>query len=236
LFSRTTSINVPGLGEYEGYANRDSLKYVEAYGLQECQTVIRGTIRNKGYCNAWNVLVQLGCCDDSYQMDNVKSMSHKDFIQSFLNTDSNGEEAICKRFAISKEGEEMKRLRWSGLFTEEKIGLEKGTPTQVLEHILNKKWKLEPGDKDFIVMWHRFKYLINGKEKEIQAWLTSTGEDETQTAMAKTVGLPLAIACKLLLEGKFLSRGVVIPIQKEIYEPVLNELKSWGIRLEEKHT
>jgi len=235
LFSRTTPINVPGLGDYEGYANRDSLKYVDAYGLQGCKTVIRGTLRNKGYCRAWNILAQLGCCDDSYEMDNVKSMSHKDFMQSFLDTD-NCEEAICSRFIISMQGEEMKRLRWSGFLADEKIGLERGTPAQVLEHILNKKWKLNPGDKDFIVMWHRFNYLLGVKEKEIQAWLIVTGEDEIQTAMAKTVGLPLAIACKFLLTGKFSSRGVVIPLLKEIYEPVLSELKSLGIRLEEKRS
>jgi saccharopine dehydrogenase (NADP+, L-glutamate forming) len=106
----------------------------------------------------------------------------------------------------------------------------------VLEHILNKKWKLKPGDKDFIVMWHRFIYSLNGNQKETQAWLTATGEDETQTAMAKTVGLPLAIACKFLLQEKFLSKGVVIPLQREIYEPVLNELSALGIRLEEKRS
>src|SRR5260221_6935824 len=139
LFSRTTPINVPGFGEYDGYANRDSLKYVEAYGLQECKTVLRGTLRNKGYCSAWNVLAQLGCCDDSYQMEDVSSMTHKDFVASFLNSDTNCEGAICRRFNISIDGEEMKRLRWSGFFSEEKIGLEKGTPAQVLEHILNKK-------------------------------------------------------------------------------------------------
>ncbi len=233
LFSRTISISVSDFGEYEGYANRDSLKYVEAYGLQECNTVLRGTLRNKGYCRAWNVLAQLGCCDDTYLMDNVKSMSHGDFIASFLDA-GNIEEVIGKRFNLSMNGEEMKRLRWSGLFTEEKIGIEKGTPAQLLEHILNKKWKLVPGDKDFIVLWHRFRYLLNGQAKEIQAWLTASGEDETQTAMAKTVGLPLAIACKLLLQEKIKSRGVVIPLQREIYEPVLNELKSLGIGLEEK--
>lgn len=236
LFLRTTPINVPGFGEYEGYANRDSLKYIAAYRLEECKTVLRGTLRNKGYCNAWNVLAQLGCCDDFYAMDEIKSMTHKDYISSFLETDSAIEEMIIKRFSISPHGEEMKRLRWSGLFSDEKIGLEKGTPAQILEHILNKKWKLNSGDKDFIVMWHRFKYLLNGKEKEIQAWLTVTGEEETQTAMAKTVGLPLAIACKFLLQGKILDRGVVIPLQKEIYEPILNELKELGIGLKEKES
>jgi saccharopine dehydrogenase (NADP+, L-glutamate forming) len=129
----------------------------------------------------------------------------------------------------------MKRLNWSGLFSNEKVGLEKATPAQALEHILNKKWKLQAGDKDFIVMWHRFKYLLNGKEKEIQAWLTATGEDETQTAMAKTVGLPIAIACKFLMQGKIERRGVVIPVTSDIYEPILGELRELGIGLEEKH-
>ena|ERR1041385_4241292 len=124
---------------------------------------------------------------------------------------------------------------WSGFFSNEKVGLEKATPAQALEHILNKKWKLKSGDKDFIIMWHRFKYQLNGKEKEIQAWLTSTGDDEIQTAMAKTVGLPVAIVVKLLLQNKIKVRGVVIPVTKEIYEPVLNELRELGIGLKEQH-
>ncbi|MBI3482953.1 MAG: saccharopine dehydrogenase NADP-binding domain-containing protein, partial [Bacteroidetes bacterium] len=223
LFQRTTPITVPSLGEYEGYANRDSLKYVDVYGLQECKTVLRGTLRNKGYCSAWNVLAQLGCCDDTYQMDGIDAMTHNDFLSSFLESGKNVQEEIRKCFSLSANGEELKRLNWSGFFSNEKVGLEKGTPAQALEHILNKKWKLKAGDKDFIVMWHRFRYLLDGKEKEIQAWLTATGEDETQTAMAKTVGLPLAIAAKLLLQNKIHRWGVVIPVAKEIYEPVLAE-------------
>lgn len=125
----------------------------------------------------------------------------------------------------------MKRLRWSGLFSDEKIGLSKGTPAKVLEHILNKKWKLQSGDKDFVVMWHRFGYVKGGASKEIQAYLIATGDDENNTAMAKTVGLPLAIAAKLLMLGKIKSRGVVIPVVKEIYGPVLAELAELGIRL-----
>jgi saccharopine dehydrogenase (NADP+, L-glutamate forming) len=235
LFQRTTPINVPSLGEYEGYANRDSLKYVDVYGLQDCKTVLRGTLRNKGYSSAWNVLAQLGCCDDTYSMDGIGQMTHNDYVSSFLDSEKNVQEEICKRFSLSVQGEEMKRFNWSGLFSNEKVGLEKATPAQALEHILNKKWKLKAGDKDFIVMWHRFKYSLNGKEKEIQAWLTATGEDETYTAMAKTVGLPIAIACKLLLQNKFRSRGVVVPVTKEFYEPILNELNDLGIGLKEKH-
>ncbi len=234
LFRRTTPISVPGQGEFEGYANRDSLKYVDVYGLRECKTVLRGTLRNRGYCSAWNVLAQLGCCDDTYEMENIATMTHNDFMASFTNSKRNPEEEICQRFGVSREGEEMKRLNWSGLFSNELIGLAKATPAQALEHILNKKWKLRTGDKDLIVMWHRFRYELNGQDKEIQAWLTATGEDEVQTAMAKTVGLPVAIAAKFLLQNKFRSRGVAIPVTPEFYNPILAELKELGIGLMEK--
>jgi saccharopine dehydrogenase-like NADP-dependent oxidoreductase len=236
LFQRITPVTVPGFGEYEGYANRDSLKYLETYGLDGIKTMLRGTLRNKGYCSAWNVLVQLGCCDDTFNMEGVGAMSHKDFMDSFLDSHSSQsvEERISSAFKLLLNGEEIKRLRWSGLFSNEKIGLEKGTPAQVLEHILNKRWKLAIGDKDFIVMWHRFRFEMGGKRKEIQAYLTTTGDDEINTAMAKTVGLPLAISAKLLMLGKIKSRGVLIPVIKEIYDPVLEELGKLGIKLVEK--
>jgi saccharopine dehydrogenase (NADP+, L-glutamate forming) len=231
LFQRITPVSVPGFGEYEGYANRDSLKYLDTYGLQGIKTMLRGTLRNKGYCNAWNVLVQLGCCEDVYEMEGVAEMRHIDFINAFVEAQpgKTTEEGIAATFDLDAKGEEVKRLRWSGFFTDEKVGLTKGTPAQVLEHILNKKWKLQTGDKDFIVMWHRFRYEKGGVGKEIQAYLTATGDDENNTAMAKTVGLPLAIAAKLLLQGKIKSRGVVIPVVGEIYEPVLAELAELGI-------
>ncbi len=236
LFVRTTSVSVPGFGEYEGYANRDSLKYMDTYGLSNIRTMLRGTLRNKGFCKAWNVLVQLGCCDDTYQMEGVENMTHADFINSFLDSQSSSsiEEKLISWFTLSPAGEEMVRLHWSGLFSDEKVGLTSGTPAQILEHILNKKWKLSVGDKDFIVMWHRFVYEKDNTTNEIQAHLTVTGDDEVNTAMAKTVGLPLAIAAKLLLEGKIKSRGVVIPVDKDIYHPVLKELSEYGISLVER--
>lgn len=233
LFQRITPVTVPGFGEYEGYANRDSLSYLETYQLQGIKTMLRGTLRNKGYCSAWNILVQLGCCDDSYRMEGVGKMTHRQFMQSFL--DLRGGDAQSKiesMFQLPPNSEEMKRFEWSELFSDEAVGLDNGTPAQVLEHILNKKWKLTSGDKDFIVMWHRFKFTQEGKEKEIQAYLTAKGDDEIHTAMAKTVGLPLGIAARLLMQGKINQRGVVIPAMKEIYDPVLNELANFGIKLE----
>lgn len=223
LFKTITQVVVPGYGEYEGYFNRDSLKYLEAYGLQGVKTMIRGTLRSKGFCSAWNVLVQLGCCDDTYEMENVASLTHNDFMSSFFHDEETSDE-------------DMRRLKWVGLFSDEKIGLQRGTPAQILEHILNKKWKLQPDDKDLVVMWHRFKYELNGASKILEASLVAKGSDSINTAMAKTVGLPLGIAAKLLVEGKIKQRGVAIPVSKEIYDPVLDELKKLGIELTEKES
>jgi len=228
LFKTVTPVVVPGYGEYEGYANRDSLKYLETYGLHDVSTMLRGTLRNKGFCSAWNVLVQLGCCDDTYEMENVSSMTHAGFMKSFVEIKDASDE-------------DMKRLKWSGLFSDEKVGLSKGTPAQILEHILNKKWKLKSEDKDLVVMWHRFKFNVQGSKfgehsKVIEATLVAKGTDSVNTAMAKTVGLPLGIAAKLLIQGKIQQRGVVIPTTKEFYEPILTELKSLGIELSEKES
>lgn len=195
--------------------------------------MVRGTLRNAGYCKAWNIFVQLGCCDDTYTMEGVDQMTHRDFINAFLdfNDQLSVEEKLCNVFGLAPDGGEMQRLRWSGMFSSEGIGLSAGTPAQVLEHILNKKWQLAKGDRDFIVMWHRFGYVSNNAKKSIVAYLTVAGEDEIETAMAKTVGIPLGISTKLLLTGKIKQRGVVIPIVKEIYEPVLAELQTLGIRV-----
>ncbi|MBL7859292.1 MAG: saccharopine dehydrogenase NADP-binding domain-containing protein [Cyclobacteriaceae bacterium] len=237
LFSRTTPVHVEGLGDYEGYANRDSLKYIEMYGLHGIQTMVRGTLRNQGYCSAWNIFVQLGCCDDTYIMEGVDTMTHRDFINAFLDFDTHKsvEEKLCAQLKLDARGAEIQKLSWSGFFDKERIGLSTGTPAQILEHILNKKWKLQETDRDQIVMWHRFVYEIGIHQKEIQATLVATGDDAVHTAMAKTVGLPLGIAAKLLLQGKIQQRGVVVPMQKEIYNPILQELKTRGIALTEKH-
>jgi saccharopine dehydrogenase (NADP+, L-glutamate forming) len=139
-------------------------------------------------------------------------------------------------FDLAPDSSEIQRLRWSGFFSSEKIGLTHGTPAQILEHILTKRWKLVKGDKDFIVMWHRFGFQIHNEQKSIVSHMTVTGDDETETAMSRTVGIPLAITAKLLLQGKIKKRGVLIPIEKEIYDPVLAELNTLGIHLEENHS
>lgn len=237
LFHRVTPVEVPGYGRYEGYANRDSLGYRGLYGLQNIKTMLRGTLRNEGFCAAWDVLVQLGCTDDSYPMEGVSNMTHRSFLNSFTgyHPSKKLEGKIADLAGVGIDGPELAKLRWSGLFDDSPVGLTEGTPAQVLEHILNKKWKLSPDDKDMIVMWHRFRFAKGGRGQEIQSTLVAKGDNAIRTAMAKTVGLPLGIGAKLLLESKIKARGVVIPVTPEFYEPILTELKTLGIELKETY-
>jgi saccharopine dehydrogenase (NADP+, L-glutamate forming) len=238
LFRRTEIVHIPGYGFFEGYANRDSLKYREIYGLQGLKTLYRGTFRRPGFCRAWDIFVQLGATDDTYQMDGVSSMSHRQFINSFLsyNPHDSVELKLAHYLNLELDGEEMYKLKWLGIFDETPVGLQKGTPAEVLEHILKKKWTLRDEDKDMIVMWHKFDYVdgVSGKIRELHSHMVMVGVDQVRTGMAKTVGLPIAIAAEMLLEDKITLRGVHIPIQPEIYEPILDGLKELGVEFFER--
>ncbi|MDX5438503.1 MAG: saccharopine dehydrogenase, partial [Pontibacter sp.] len=228
----TDEFYVEGYGHFEGYANRDSLSYREPYGLQDIPTMLRGTLRRPGYCAAWNVFVQLGLTDDSYTLDNSENMTYRSYLEAFLPPVAEGqsiEECLSLYLGIPSDGEIMQKLSWLGLFEDTQVDLAGATPAQVLEKILKEKWTLSPGDKDMIVMQHLFEYELNGEKREITSSLVALGEDEVQTAMAKTVGLPVGILAKLMLQDRVTHRGVVIPIYPELYEPVLEELKAYGI-------
>ena len=236
LFRRYEMIHIPGYGYFEGYANRDSLKYLDIYGLHDIRTLYRGTLRRPGFCKAWNVFVQLGATDDSYQMEGIGSMTHREFINSFLyyNPHDSVELKLAHYLNIDLEAEIMYRLRWLGLFDDELVGLDEGTPAQVLEHILKKKWTLDPEEKDMIVMWHKFDFLDGDKNRQIQSHMVIEGRDSKNTAMSLTVGLPLGIAAKMVLEGNIKATGILTPTHKELYEPILRELEEFGLKFEEK--
>lgn len=236
LFRRTELIQVENCGKFEGYANRDSLSYREIYGLKDIPTMYRGTLRKPGFCKAWNMFVQLGATDDSYMMDGTENMTHRDFINSFLayNLHDSVELKFKHYLKIDQDDADLfDKFVWLGIFDETKIGLKNATPAQILQHILEKKWTLEEHDKDMIVMWHRFLYKLDGIHKEIHSSMVVKGDDQIYTAMAKTVGLPVAIATKMILNGTISTPGVHIPITKEIYTPILNELENYGINFSE---
>ncbi|MFY8065796.1 MAG: saccharopine dehydrogenase family protein [Flavobacterium sp.] len=232
LFRRTEFFHVEGYGKFEGYANRDSLKYRSIYGLDDILTLYRGTIRRVGFSKAWNMFVQLGMTDDSYVMENSETMSYRDFINSFLPFHASDSVELKTRMALGIEQDDIMwdKLMELDIFNANKIvGLKNATPAQILERILNDSWTLQPDDKDMIVMYHKFGYEINGERKQIDSKMVCIGDDQIYTAMAKTVGLPVAIATLQILNGNIKTPGVQLPINKEVYEPILIELAAHGI-------
>jgi len=240
LFRRTEVIDIEGYGKFEGYANRDSLKYIDKYNLQGVPTVYRGTLRRPGFCRAWDVFVQLGATDDSYVMQHTEDMTCKEFINSFLyySREDPVRTKLYQYMHIDQDSDVREKLEWLGIFNDTKIGLKNATPARILEHILCQKWALQPGDKDMLVIWHKFIY--REKSKKTPTLQTSSmvviGDDPVNTAMSKAVGLPLGIAAKMVLTGQIKLEGVYIPTIKEIYEPVLRELATHGIAFREKIT
>jgi saccharopine dehydrogenase-like NADP-dependent oxidoreductase len=239
LFRRTEFLHIDGYGKFEGYANRNSLDYRSVYGLEDILTIYRGTIRRVGFSRAWNMFVQLGLTDDSYTMQDTMNMSYRSFINSFLHyspTDS-VELKLRHNLKIDQDDIMWNKLLELDLFDKDKkIGIENATPAQALQQILSKKWTLAKNDKDMIVMYHKFGYELNGEKKQIDSTMVLIGEDQATTAMAKTVGLPVAIATLAILNKKITTPGVQIPITKEVYTPILKELESHGITFNENET
>jgi len=239
LFRRTEFLKVNGSGDFEAYANRDSLKYRNVYGLNDIPTMFRGTIRKVGFSRAWNIFVQLGMTDDSYTLQNSESMSYRDFVNLFLAYSPSDSVELKLRSYLKIDQDD---LMWAKLVEldlfnpTKKIGIQNATPAQMLQKILQDSWTLEEEDKDMIVMQHLFGYEINGEKKQIESSLVVKGENQNYTAMAKTVGLPVAIAALKILQGEIKTPGVQLPISKEVYEPILKELKEYGVHFSEKNT
>jgi len=237
LFRRTEFLDVDGYGRFEAYPNRDSLKYQSIYGLNNVTTLYRGTMRRVGFSRAWNVFVQLGMTDDTYVMEDSENMTKRDFINAFLpfSPSDSVELKLRQYLKIDQDDELWLKLEELDIFNgETKIGLKDATPAQLLQKILEEKWTLKPEDKDMIVMYHKFGYEENGKLKQIDSQLVVKGDDQVYTAMAKTVGLPVGIATLKILNGEIKNPGVQLPIKKEIYKPILEELEEYGVIFNEK--
>lgn len=237
LFRRTEFLEVEGYGKFEAYSNRDSLKYRSIYGLDDILTLYRGTIRRVGYSRAWNMFVQLGMTDDSYIIEGSEDMSYRQFINSFLPYHPTDSVEIKTRLNLKIDQDDImwdKLLELDLFNPNKKVNLPNATPAQILEKILTDSWALQPDDKDMIVMYHKFGYELNGEKKQIDSKMVCIGDDQTYTAMAKTVGLPVAIATLLILNGKITTPGVQLPIKSEVYEPILKELEEYGVIFNEQ--
>jgi len=235
LFSRAEKVTLPEVGNFEIYPNRDSLKYIDTYGLEGLETMFRGTMRRPGYSEAWDVFVQLGMTEDTYKVLDSENLTYREFVDSYLPYQKgvSVEDKLCDYLDLDRNGEIMHKLEWLGIFKDTKVEIADATPAQILQKLIEPKWQLDPEDKDMIVMQHMFDYEKDEKRKRIKSTLIFKGQDTVHTAMSITVGVPVAIATKLLLQGKIDETGVHRPLKKSIYKPVMEELAEYGISFRE---
>lgn len=238
LFRRTELIKIDGYGKFEVYANRNSLKYHDVYGFKDILTLYRGTIRRVGFSRAWNVFVQLGMTEDGYTIPNSENLTYRKYVNLFLPYSPTDSVELKFRHNLKIDQDDLiwEKLEELDIFNDKKkLGIKNATPAQALQKILMDKWTLAEDDKDMIVMYHKFGYELDGETYQIDSSMVTMGEDQTYTAMAKTVGLPVAIAALKILNKEISTPGVLRPIAKEVYEPILEELENYGINFKEEN-
>ena len=235
LFDQVDQLHFPGIGDFEAYANRDSLKYRIPYGMEKVPTMYRATIRNVGYCHTWSALVRIGLTDDTFAIHNASDMSWSDFVFSFISEKSglSREQSLAAFLGLSENHPVVEKLLALGLLSDQKVGAN-GTPAQILQNLLEDKWRFLQDDVDMLLMQHQIDFQLNGREERLVSSMVVKGESHLHTAISKTVGLPAAIGAKLILSGKIPQRGVQIPTFRELYLPLLDELETFGIKFEEE--
>lgn len=240
LFASAAQIEIPSHGIFEAYANRDSLAYRSAYGLENLPTLYRATLRKVGFCESWHAFVQLGLTDPSYRIAHTDQMTYREWLEAYLPPTAEEtqslplETRLAAYLKISPESEIMERLRWTGILSEKPIERAAGSPAEILMDLLLEKLQFGEKDTDMLVMYDYFLYEIAGEIRERHSYLLSKGIDPIHTAISRTVGLTAAIGAKLILQNRIQARGVMIPTSAEIYAPVLAELEEYGIQFEEK--
>ena len=224
--------------QYEGYPNRDSTKYKKLYKLDNIKTLRRGTLRNKGFCDTWDLLINLGLTDNRKIISNDNQLTYFDFFSYNMSEESLDQVNLKLEsdFKIKKNSIVYKNLKWSGFFSDKKIKLKKGFYSEFLLEILNDKWQLNSNDVDIIIMSHSFIFRRDNILKKMESFLEVEGDDSLNTAMAKTVGMPIALLVEYIINNNFKSPGIHLPFEKNIYEFILKKMDSLGIRFEEIET
>lgn len=232
LFDHHWAVDVPGMEGLEGYPNRDAVPYADIYGIPTAKTVFRGTLRNPGWSATLKKMVDLGLLDVDEK--ELKGLSYKQFIGKLISYDGDDiREATAAYLGLEPHSFILDNFEWLGLFSDEPLPLEHGAPLDVLTARMLEKMRYEEGERDMLVMHHEFIARYPGRQEEITSTMVDYGIPGGDSSMARSVGLPAAIASRLVLEGKITRKGVVVPVTPDIYEPVLAELDDMGIQLEE---
>lgn len=235
LFDNYSLITIQDLGDFEAYPNRNSLPYIETYGIQSTKTMLRGTIRNLGWCKILKAMISLGLLDEEEK--DWTGFTYREFLRYIMKNPSEKDpkKALAANLGIEENSDIIQRLEWLGLFSEDPLPLDKGSAINIIAEIMREKLKYEEGERDMIILQHEFVASYPGGIKEkITSSLVDFGIPHGDTSMARTVGLPAAIGTKLILKGEIRERGVQIPVLPDIYVPILQELKEEGIVFKEK--
>ncbi len=237
VFHRTWAVEVEGVGKMEAYPNRDSLIYTEVFNLPNVETMVRATLRYPGWSEVWRKIIQLGLPNDTMITPGLSEMTYREFTEMFLPFNSSGDNTakqVANYLGINPTGTIMQKLEWLGLFSDEKIGGNPKTAVDVMVELLKKKLEMPAGKRDLVILMHQIDAEFeDGTVKRYTSLMKDYGSEQF-TAIAKTVGLPAALAAKLLLTEQLQLRGVHIPTHPAIYTPVLEELQNYGIAFEEK--
>jgi saccharopine dehydrogenase-like NADP-dependent oxidoreductase len=232
LFAETESIEAGG--EYfDGYFNRNSLHYIRLYGLEKAETFLRGTLRYPGFCRKWQVLVMLGLTSDKVPVELKEALSWEQYISIFLPA---GSENIFEKLETLLHSSLSQGEKDALLWLCADAGIEPvpaRTPAESLQRLLEVKWQMNEGDRDRVIMVHEFLYRKDGRRYRLTSWLDLYGEDGQHTAMAKTVGLPLALAAEQIANGGIQGSGMILPTARTVYEPLLRQLRANGIAFRE---
>lgn len=234
LFKHYEIIDIEGMGSLEAYTNRDSLPYQAIYGLNDAHTIFRGTLRNIGWCYAMKKAQELGLFDDSERGD-LKGLTYRKMISKLIGLEESYDiaEDIAYFLDLEKHATVIKMFQWLGIFNDDPLPDENNV-MDMFSVLLQKKLAMGEGELDLIVLYHRFIAEYKDKKELITSTLIDTGIPDGDSAMSRTVSLPAAIATAMILEGKITATGVHIPVQPDIYNPVLDELARLNIECQEK--
>jgi len=234
LFDQSKTIVIPGLGKLAFYPNRDSLTYMSSYNLDNIPTFMRATLRYPDFCEGWSAVIRLGLTDDSRKIQ-TDNLSYFKWATQHVKTDKqlSNEENVALFLGVSSKSKVIRQLKYLGLLNGEVINQGEQTNAAVLQQVMESRLGMSPNDKDMIVMMHEIEFERRNIATRMHSYMIVQGEDNLRTAMAKTVGLPLGITAKLLLQEKITLTGLHIPVMPEVYNPVLKELEEHDIRFEE---
>jgi saccharopine dehydrogenase (NADP+, L-glutamate forming) len=229
LFATPASVEIPGVGQFEGYPNRDSVSYLDTYGFDKQQVVsmFRGTLRNLGHCKLYTQLIKLGLIEATPEHE-MAGLSYRGVIEKLFGAPV--EETLPAKLGVSADDSPLAALEYIGMLSDEKVPVEKSSMMDLMAGRMTEILSYAPGERDMLVMRHDLTFVYEGDRRErITAIMVDYGIPNGDSAMARTVSLPAAIGARMVLEDKIQIRGVRIPIEPNIYNPVLTELANLGI-------